>query len=63
MPVSGKEVVRRLVSSGWLVVSRRGSHVKLRRGALTVVVPLHANSTLGIGLLRAIERQTGEMLR
>lgn len=38
---SGPKVVRALERVGWEQVSTRGSHVKLRKGAQRVVVPLH----------------------
>lgn len=53
---SGKEVVRILVRKfGFVVVSQKGSHVKLKKrtseGMRTTVVPLH--SELAIGTLRS----------
>ncbi|MDB4278546.1 type II toxin-antitoxin system HicA family toxin [Deltaproteobacteria bacterium] len=63
MPISGKEVVRRLRALGWEVVGQRGSHVKMRRGERRTTVPVHGNKSLKLGLLRAIERQAGEKIR
>ena len=40
-----------------------GSHVKLRKGKRGTIVPVHGNKSLKLGLLRAIERQTGEKIR
>ena len=62
MPISGKEVVRRLEKLGWEVTRHRGSHVKLRKGKRGTIVPVHGNKSLKLGLLRAIERQTGEKI-
>jgi predicted RNA binding protein YcfA (HicA-like mRNA interferase family) len=39
--VSGARLVRALEKDGFDVVSTRGSHIKLRRGSQTVIVPLH----------------------
>ena len=62
MPISGKEVVRRLEQLGWEVVGQRGSHVKLRKGKRGTIVPVHGNKSLKRGLLRAIEKQTDEKI-
>lgn len=62
MPLSGKKVVRILLERGWIFKSQRGSHVKLTKDGRITEVPVHGNRDLGKGLLRAIERQTGEKL-
>ena len=54
--VSGSEVIDALVDAGFLRVGQRGSHVKLRRADLTVIVPLHRE--LAPGTLRSIIRQS-----
>ena len=63
MPLSGKEVIRRLKQKGWLVKSQRGSHIKLVKGSKVTLVPVHAGKDLKKGLIYAIEKQTGEKLR
>jgi predicted RNA binding protein YcfA (HicA-like mRNA interferase family) len=56
LPVlSGAKVVRSLEAIGFVQISQRGSHVKLRRTGLTVIVPLHRE--LAPGTLRSILRQ------
>ncbi len=40
-PLSGLEIIRALERLAFARVSQRGSHVKLRSGRLTVIVPLH----------------------
>jgi predicted RNA binding protein YcfA (HicA-like mRNA interferase family) len=62
MPISGKEVVRRLEKLEWEVVGQRGSHVKMRKGMGRTTVPVHGNKTLKLRLLRAIEKQTGKKI-
>ena len=63
MPISGKTVVKVLKRCGWIEVSQKGSHVKLKKGAQTpVVIPVHGNKDLGKGLIKSIEKQTGEKL-
>ena len=55
--VSGAEVVKALITAGFFEVSQRGSHVKLRKGDATVIVPMHKE--LAAGTLRSIIRQSG----
>lgn len=55
--VSGRECVSALQRAGFEVVSQKGSHIKLRRGGVVVVVPNHRE--LGRGVLRAIINQAG----
>jgi predicted RNA binding protein YcfA (HicA-like mRNA interferase family) len=62
--VSGKEVVRRLEHTGFVVARRVGSHIILRRDTppkLTLTVPDHKE--LKKGTLRAILRQAGISLK
>jgi predicted RNA binding protein YcfA (HicA-like mRNA interferase family) len=54
--VSGAEVVKALVVAGFVEVSQRGSHVKLRNRDATVIVPMHRE--LATGTLRSIIRQS-----
>jgi predicted RNA binding protein YcfA (HicA-like mRNA interferase family) len=56
MPISGKEVIKRLKKLGWEIKGQRGSHVKLFKGGKTTEVPVLGNK----GLIRGIEKQTGE---
>ncbi len=63
VPLSGKAVVRRLKKRGWTLVQQRGSHAKLRKDSVVVVIPVHGNQDLGVGLLKSLEKQTGEVLR
>ena len=55
--VSGAEIVAALTKSGFVRVSQRGSHVKLRRGDRVAIVPLHRE--LAQGTLGSILRQAG----
>ena len=54
--------VQRLTKLGWVRISQKGSHVKLKKGRVTVIVPVHSNQDLGRGLIRSIEKQSGEKL-
>jgi predicted RNA binding protein YcfA (HicA-like mRNA interferase family) len=61
--MNGKEVIAILKKHGWSHASTRGSHYKLEKEGLRAVpVPVHGTKDLGIGLLRAIEKQTGVKL-
>lgn len=55
--VSGADVVNAFVDAGFARLGQRGSHVKLRKERLTVIVPLHRE--LAPGTLRSIIRQSG----
>jgi predicted RNA binding protein YcfA (HicA-like mRNA interferase family) len=62
--MSSREVIARLLASGWYKVRQRGSHIQFKhlkkKGRVTVV---HPNRDIPIGTLRSIERQAGIRLR
>ena len=63
MPVSGKKVVKMLKKYGWIEVSQKGSHIKLKKDKQApIIIPIHGNKDLGKGLIKSIEKQTGEKL-
>lgn len=54
--VSGRQAIAALTKLGFVEVSQRGSHLKLRNDAgRTVIIPLH--DELARGTLRSILRQ------
>ena len=57
MPLSGKEMVSLFLKNGFEVIKGqgKGSHVKLRKGSLTIIVPNHRE--LKKGLERALIKQ------
>lgn len=60
--VSGREVVKALQKDGFLVVSQKGSHIKIQKlrppaGRITIIIPDH--KTLKKGTLSAILHQAG----
>jgi len=65
--ITGKELVRALVRTGFIIERTRGSHVFLKHSdGRATTVPVHSRETLGPGLLRAIMRDvemTAEQLR
>ncbi len=61
--MNAKEIIKKLKRNNWQVVRVRGSHHLLSNGVQTVVVPVHGEKDIGIGLLKAIEKQTGVELK
>ncbi len=61
--MTGRELLKVLREAGWLVVGVRGSHHKLVKGELTVIVPVHGKGDIPTGTLHAILRQTGLELK
>ena len=55
--VRAKDLLRLLKRLGCVEVRQKGSHVIVRCGNCTSVVPVHAGEDLKIGTLKAIERQ------
>ena len=51
------EVVRAFQRGGWSVVSQKGSHIKLERATLTIIVPAH--TPIKRSTLAAILKQAG----
>ncbi len=61
--MNGREIIKRLKNDGWQVVRTRGSHHLLEKDGRTVPVPVHGKKDLGVGLIKAIEKQTGVKLK
>jgi predicted RNA binding protein YcfA (HicA-like mRNA interferase family) len=55
--VSGSEAIRALERLGFIRVRQRGSHVFMRKGQASCVVPEHAE--LKVGTLAGVLRQAG----
>jgi predicted RNA binding protein YcfA (HicA-like mRNA interferase family) len=58
-PVTGKELVQRLKSLGWVSTRIEGSHHILLRGTRTISVPVHGKKDLKKGTLEALRKQGG----
>ena len=52
------KLLRVLKSAGFEEVSKRGSHLKLRKGDLTVILP-HPKKDLPFGTVKSIYQQAG----
>ncbi|MCW5201416.1 type II toxin-antitoxin system HicA family toxin [Desulfobulbus sp. US1] len=61
--MNGREIIKLLKQANWQIVRVRGSHHLLSNGVKTISVPVHGKKDIGIGLLKAIEKQTGVKLR
>jgi predicted RNA binding protein YcfA (HicA-like mRNA interferase family) len=65
MPVSGEEMLKLYRKAGWVIVHRRGSHVKVRKGKLREIIPLHKELKRGLerALFKRLEQtRTGKEL-
>lgn len=60
MPITPKEMIKLLEQSGFVKVSQKGSHIKMRNETTgqQTTVPLHSKE-LGKGLEQAILKQAG----
>ena len=62
--MTGKDVIKKLLSAGFVLDRVNGSHhILVKPGQFSVSVPVHGNRDLGVGLLKALERRTGVKLR
>ena len=61
MPLSGLEVLKLYLNQGWVIIHRKGSHVKIGKGPLRETIPLHRE--LGMGLQRKLLKRLEEKRR
>jgi predicted RNA binding protein YcfA (HicA-like mRNA interferase family) len=50
MPISGKEMLRRYLLDGWIIIRQKGSHVIVGKGPRRETIPVHGNKDLKTGL-------------
>jgi predicted RNA binding protein YcfA (HicA-like mRNA interferase family) len=50
MPISGKEMLRRYLSAGWVIIRQNGSHVIVGKSLKRETIPVHGNKDLKKGL-------------
>lgn len=57
MPLSGKEMPALFLGNGWHMISQRGSHVKVGKGSLREIIPMHQELKKGTesALLKRLE--------
>jgi len=62
--LSGRELIRILGQFGFVAISQRGSHVKVRRvsGSANQTLTVPAHDELDIGTLRAVLRQASRFV-
>jgi predicted RNA binding protein YcfA (HicA-like mRNA interferase family) len=60
MPISGKEMLRRYLKAGWIILRQNGSHVIVGKGSKRETIPLHANQDLKKGLERKLLKNLEE---
>ncbi|MFV0385603.1 type II toxin-antitoxin system HicA family toxin [Paracoccus sp. (in: a-proteobacteria)] len=53
-----RKLLKRLKDEGFEEIQKRGSHLKLRKGDRTVILP-HPKKDLPLGTVRSIYRQAG----
>ena len=61
--MNGREIIKILKQNNWRMVRVKGSHHLLYKDNKTVSVPVHGKKDIGIGLFKAIEKQTGVKLK
>ncbi|KKK75072.1 hypothetical protein LCGC14_2877420 [marine sediment metagenome] len=57
--MTGKELIKKFKSNGWILDRIRGSHYILIKGNETVVVPVHSNKDIPKGTLENIFKKAG----
>ena len=58
--VSGKEMCRILERNDWVLVRIHASHHKYKKlGSRPIIVPVHGNTSLKVGLQHAIMKAAG----
>lgn len=55
---NSKDIVRRILAEGWVLVSSKGSHHKFRKDGQSLIVP-HPKKDLPYGTARNIARAAG----
>ncbi len=58
MERNSAKIIKKLKLDGYELISVRGSHHKLKKGARTIIVP-HPKKDLPLGTARAIAKQAG----
>ena len=57
--ISGRDLARILERHGWRLIRARGSHHLYGKGERRIVVPIHGNRALKIGMQRDLMKQAG----
>jgi predicted RNA binding protein YcfA (HicA-like mRNA interferase family) len=60
--MTSRALRKRLKGFGCIEVRQKGSHLVIKCGKCTTVVPVHQGEDIGAGLLRKIEKQLAPCL-
>jgi predicted RNA binding protein YcfA (HicA-like mRNA interferase family) len=62
MPLSGEQMLKLYKKAGWTVISQKGSHVKVGKGELREIIPIHKELKRGLekALLKRLESNEEE---
>jgi predicted RNA binding protein YcfA (HicA-like mRNA interferase family) len=62
--MNGKQVIVKLKKEGWTLIKVEGSHHIMKNPDLNIKVPIpvHGSKDIQIGLIKALEKQTGVKL-
>ena len=60
--MTSRELLKILRAHGCVEVRQKGSHLRVKCGNCTTIVPVHKGEDIGSGLLHAIERQLAPCL-
>jgi len=58
LEINSRKILKVLKDSGFEEIQKRGSHLKLRRGEMTVILP-RPKKDLPLGTVRSIYQQAG----
>lgn len=58
MPLSGEEMLKLFRKAGWVIMNRKGSHVKVGESGFRETIPLHKE--LARGLERKLLKRLGQ---
>jgi predicted RNA binding protein YcfA (HicA-like mRNA interferase family) len=59
MTMSGKDFVKLLKKNGWTLDRINGSHHIMRKGGVSLSVPVHGNEDLKPGLFNSLMKEAG----
>ncbi|GHV60682.1 addiction module toxin, HicA family protein [Spirochaetia bacterium] len=57
--MSGKDFIKELKKDGWVLDRIKGSHHIMRKGSVSIVVPVHGNTDLKPGIFNSLKKQAG----
>ncbi|NEZ80407.1 type II toxin-antitoxin system HicA family toxin [Clostridium botulinum] len=57
--MNAKELIKKAKEQGWEIKRQSGSHVKLKKGNSTTIIPYHGSKDIPVGTLNQIFKQLG----